>query len=158
MPYHHFHFNVTQADIETGLRNNSYHCAVSQAIARTLPDAKFISTDIQTIRFSLAELGVRYVFLTPPKVQEYVAAFDAGDSLQPFSFILGRPAWQSSRWTGRTTNPKKLSPEDTVAKVRTPDGGVTLVKAKRPAPQMVASSRRVYGLRVMRVNQEQVTP
>lgn len=155
MPQRRFQIHVTEGDIANGLRNNSYHCAVSCAIARQIPDAKYVSTDIQTIRFSLAEAGERVTYLTPPDVQQYVIAFDAGDVLRPFTFTLNMPAWRSSRYPSRAGIPRENSrahPTDEIARINTGHGVVEVPRSKRAAPRMVASGRRIYGLRAMRVN------
>lgn len=150
-PIRRFQINVTEADIANGLRNNSYHCAVSQAIARELPDAKFISTDIQTIRFSLAESGERLTYLTPPNVQQYIVAFDAGDVLKPFGFYLYTPAWVAPRWPTRVgSNTPHNHPKET-ALINTGKG---VVETNRRMPnQLRTSGRRVYGMRALRINQ-----
>jgi hypothetical protein len=84
-----FTIKVTEQDIRKAHRNNSYRCVAVQAIARTLTDATSISVDTQTVRFTLG--GERFTFLTPPLLQGYVAAFDAGDRLHPFEFQLRDP-------------------------------------------------------------------
>lgn len=78
--------DVTQEDIDKAFRNNSARCVVAQAIARTFPKAHHIGVDMHTIRFT--DGGKRYTYLTPPKVEGYVVAFDAGDTIHPFRFGL----------------------------------------------------------------------
>jgi hypothetical protein len=77
---------VTDADIEKAMRNDSMVCVVAQAIARSIPDAHRIAVDVQTIRWSDRE--GRHVYLTPYAVQGYIVAFDAGDEIHPFGFAL----------------------------------------------------------------------
>ena len=77
---------VSQADIDQAMRNNSSRCVVATAIARAVPRATQILVDFHSIRFT--DGTRRYTYLTPPKVAEYVVAFDAGDTLHPFSFQL----------------------------------------------------------------------
>lgn len=79
--------DVTQEDIDKAMRSDSARCVVAQAIARTLPDARRISVDVQTVRFTDGH-GVRRVYLTPVGVEQYVIGFDAGDKIEPFSFGL----------------------------------------------------------------------
>ena len=83
-----FQIHVTDKDIARAQRNNSYHCVVTQAIARIIPDAARIEVDTQSIRFTRAQSGERYVYLTPYAAQGYVIAFDAGEPIEPFSFRL----------------------------------------------------------------------
>lgn len=85
-----FTFQVTEADIAKAKKNDSYQCVVAQVIARTLKNATRIEVDSQAIRFSLGDR--RLVFLTPYAVQGYVIAFDAGETIEPFSFQLRSPA------------------------------------------------------------------
>ena len=80
---------VTETDIARAHVNDSYLCVVSQAIARTVPDATHIETDTQSIRFSVD--GERRIYMTPYAVQGYVIAFDAGDDIEPFTFQLRDP-------------------------------------------------------------------
>lgn len=77
---------VTEADIAKAEVNSSMRCVVAQAIARTMPDATRIDVDVQTVRWSQA--GERKVYLTPYSVAGYVIAFDAGDPIEPFTFVL----------------------------------------------------------------------
>ena len=85
-----FSIIVTEADIERAHRNDSYHCVVAQAIARKIPDATRVEVDTQSIRFTRPGLG-RVTFFTPYSVQGYVVAFDAGDEIGPFRFLLKNP-------------------------------------------------------------------
>lgn len=77
---------ITEQDIAKATQNNSMRCVVAQAIARTIPTASRIDVDLQTIRWS--QDGVRNVWLTPYTVSGYVIAFDAGDTIEPFTFML----------------------------------------------------------------------
>jgi len=86
-----FRVDVTQEDIDRAVKNASTKCVVAQAIARTIPDATRIEVDIQAIRFTRAESGNRYLYLTPPAVGGYVVAFDAGDEIDAFRFTLTNP-------------------------------------------------------------------
>lgn len=82
---------VTRQDIDLGVRDQSAHCIVATAIGRQIPEATRISVDAQSVRFTIGRK--RLVFLTPPKVGEYVIAFDAGDfeRIQPMGFKLSNP-------------------------------------------------------------------
>ena len=86
-----FKVEVTEEDISKAQRNDSYKCVVAQAIARTVPDATRIEVDTQAIRFTRAESGERYLYLTPPTVIGYVVAFDAGEEPAPFQFWIDAP-------------------------------------------------------------------
>jgi hypothetical protein len=81
---------ITEEDIAKAKRNDSYACVVAQALARTIPDAHHIDVDTQSIRFTRGPR--RLVYLTPYAVQGYVVAFDAGEAIEPFTFILREPS------------------------------------------------------------------
>lgn len=81
-----FTVDVTQEDIDAARRKDSMRCVVAQAIARTFPKAARISVDIHSIRFT--DGAKRYTYLTPPAVERYIVAFDAGDEIHPFRFRL----------------------------------------------------------------------
>lgn len=82
----HYEVNVTQEDIDKAFKKDSARCVVAQAIARTFPKAGRISVDIHGIRFT--DGAKRYTYLTPPLVEQYVVAFDAGETIHPFRFRL----------------------------------------------------------------------
>jgi hypothetical protein len=89
MPRGRIQINVVQRDIDRAVRVDSSRCVVATAVARAVPDATRIEVDTQTIRFTSE--GKRLAYLTPLTVQGYVAAFDAGDPISPFSFQLRDP-------------------------------------------------------------------
>jgi hypothetical protein len=64
---------------------------IADALRDTLPDAKKISVDLQTIRFTEPSKGQRYTYLTPTIAQDYLVAFDQGLPLEPFQFVLHAP-------------------------------------------------------------------
>ena len=78
--------HVTENDIKWAVRDDSSRCMVARALAREVDDAQRIEVDTQTIRFSTNK--GRFAYLTPLAVQRYVAAFDAGDPIDPFEFSL----------------------------------------------------------------------
>jgi hypothetical protein len=82
----HRRIQVTEADIAKAEQNNSMRCVVAQAIARTIPGATRIDVDTQSVRWT--EGGERQIYLTPYSVSGYVIAFDAGDPIEPFTFVL----------------------------------------------------------------------
>jgi hypothetical protein len=85
---------VTVEDIEQAIPADSGHCAISDAISRQIPGASKVSTDLQTIRWSDREKGVRYVYLTPRVAQALLLDFDQGEReyCQPLTFRLTTPA------------------------------------------------------------------
>lgn len=86
--------DVTQEIIEKACRRHSSHCMVADAVRvayaqATGGKASFLSVDIQTIRFTDAEKGERYTYLTPRQAQVALVKFDQGDeTLSPFKVGL----------------------------------------------------------------------
>lgn len=77
---------ITERDVERGMRRHSGLCMVSTAIARCIPGASHIDTDLQTIRFTYED--ERFIYVTPWRVGQYVVDYDAGDPIKPFRFQL----------------------------------------------------------------------
>jgi hypothetical protein len=129
-----YKITVTQQDIDAGVRGSDVYCMASTAIGRLIPSATRISTDVQCIRFTDSELGIRYTYLTPREVQQYVIDYDAGDPIKPFSFTLSNPMTAPAQ---QSRGPKRL-----------------IVKEGGRATNPLRSRVRVYGLCQMRVNQD----
>lgn len=79
---------VTQDVIDTAQRRDSSHCMIADAIQATVPDARYISVDLATIRFTDLAAGKRYVYLTPRPAQAALLAFDQGEKSEPFNFRI----------------------------------------------------------------------
>jgi len=92
---------VTEEDIRRAERNNSFHCVVAQAVARTITDATNVDVDTQSIRFSVpvSKDGTceRWLYWTPYRVQQYIIDFDAGEQIEPFAFQLRSPERRASK-------------------------------------------------------------
>ena len=79
---------VTQDVIDTSTQRDSSHCMIADAIQKQLPNVRFISVDLATIRFTDTIAGKRYVYLTPRTAQEALLAFDQGEKPDPFTFRI----------------------------------------------------------------------
>jgi len=81
---------TNQEHIEYGVRNNSHRCPMSLAIRQRFPSARYISIDLQTIRYSLPEYGLRFIWMTPPAGQRFLRYFEGGreGELRPFTMAL----------------------------------------------------------------------
>ena len=79
---------VTDEIIETSKRRSSSHCMTAEAVRAAYPDASRVSVDMQTIRFTNPKRGLRFVYLTPPKVQHAIILFDKGETPMAFDFRL----------------------------------------------------------------------
>jgi hypothetical protein len=86
-----FKIQVTQDDINLGVRGQSAHCIVATAIGRQIQNATRIQVDAQAIRFTIGD--DRLIYLTPQNVGEYVIAFDEGvfDHIKPMTVTLSTP-------------------------------------------------------------------
>lgn len=84
---------VTQQHIERAVECDSGYCALSEAIKDAMPHAVRVNSDLQTIRFTDRRTGKRYIFLTPPRCQEYLLMLDEGlrAQMKAFKFLLNRP-------------------------------------------------------------------
>lgn len=85
---------INEDDCREGCRGTERYCVVSTAIARLVPDANRIETNVHTIRFTLKGADGktrRYVYRTPELVREYVIGFDAGQEAKPMHFVLDNP-------------------------------------------------------------------
>jgi hypothetical protein len=65
---------------------------VAEAIRAAEPRFNHVSADLATIRFTDPRKGARYLFLTPPLAQQALINFDQGHKVEPFTFLLRRPA------------------------------------------------------------------
>lgn len=79
---------VTQEDIDNALACHPRRCAVADAITRQVKNVRYAMVDAQWIRMTRGE--ERYMYEIPQEVYAYVAHYDGGDEIQPFSFRLGR--------------------------------------------------------------------
>lgn len=84
---------VSLDDLTNGKMGDSFKCMFSRGLAKTIPDASSINVDTQSVVFSVPHEGelVRLTYLTPPVLQAYVIAFDAGEELWPFRVTLKDP-------------------------------------------------------------------
>jgi hypothetical protein len=82
---------IPKSRIDTSIKQDSANCMVSDTLPEQLPVIRVI-TDGKTIRMTHKVTGVRYVFHTPNAVIQYIADWDEGRDIEPFSFRLGKPA------------------------------------------------------------------
>lgn len=133
-----FEAQVTKEDCEEAVQKSSSHCAIATAIEKEIPGAKFISVDIQTIRFS--KNGMRYVYLTPRYAQKAILDFDAGLTPKPFKLKLrgGQRTKLKERVGGSHRKAKLVATQGRDRHVPSIVGGRTPPTAK---------TRREFGLR-----------
>lgn len=160
-----FDIEVTRLDIERGIRDDSSHCVVARAVARTVPDATRIEVDTQAIRFTKDQK--RLVYLTPWAVQSYVVAFDAGDEIGPFAFRIANPIEikrkpyvpaKAREVRQLSMTPDAIKQREAKAQKRAASPAIAEAETKREkAPPRVfrRGKRRSYGHRLLRINQAQ---
>jgi hypothetical protein len=134
-----FNVEVTTEDITKAKVGDSFNCIVAQAIARQIPDARKIEVDIQTVRWS--DANGRHVFLTPYSVAGYVVAFDAGDKLHPFRFMLrdAVPAAQKRATSEAARAAKKSRNAVRTERQREKKAAATLADPATPAAKAAAA-------------------
>lgn len=79
---------VNAEDIADAVKRDSSHCMIAKAVRVSVPDAQYISVDLQTIRFTNPVKGERYIYLTPRVAQKSIIEFDQGRQSAPFAFRL----------------------------------------------------------------------
>jgi|SRR5215471_3626750 len=79
---------VTTEIIAQSEQRDSSHCMIAEAIKLAVPNARHISVDLQTIRFSDPEKMLRYTYLTPRRAQVAIIRFDQGMHSEPMSITL----------------------------------------------------------------------
>jgi hypothetical protein len=153
---------VTKDILARAEQRNSGHCAIADAIKAACPWAIFISVDLQTIRFSDPERGLRYVYLTPRNAQQFIVNYDHGTHTSPFQFKLPRGAQVTKMANKPGTHPKVAKSK--IVKYRSgvpsgkhfPTATAQLLNAGDKVPRIVGgreppspkySQRREYGLR-----------
>lgn len=148
---------VTQHIIDQSVPNNSGYCMISEAVKLAAPWAKNVATDIQTVRLTNPDKGLRYSYLTPRIAQHALIAFDAGKAPMPFKFRLRGAHIATSFKRTKTPNGKsrmerrhKLGPRRIVEtsdsrKGKVPDtiGGQAMPRMRPPS----FSFRREFGMR-----------
>jgi hypothetical protein len=154
--------DVTQEDLDKGVKADSKNCAVARAIARAIPNATHIEVDTQTIRYTVD--GIRYQHLTPATSQVYVTAFDAGDTedFNPWRFQLRDPKvtrrrirTEKGKVAMRATNYRRRGrPDVPIPPSTSGPSQVTTAGEVNPAPRVFKKKQRMYGGRLLRINKE----
>ena len=145
---------VTQENIDRSIKGNSAYCMISDAIRHSNGNAKSISTDLQTIRWTDRRNSVRYVWLTPAIAQEALVKFDQGLPFGPFTFRLGHPIAETA---GGHLAPRGAGrPRKSRRRVRVRRGGkgaisVTTEGHALPPVAALPGSRRRFGLKQLKI-------
>jgi hypothetical protein len=134
---------VQQKHIDQGIPESSARCMIAEALKDSIPGSKKVHVDMQTIRYT-DDKGVRRTYLTNGSAQAALVRFDAGDEVLPFSVRLHQPI-HISRGRPQASKRKTEVARDHQPRARL--GG-------RPVPVMGNSTRRKFGIRGLRINQE----
>jgi hypothetical protein len=107
--------DITPELIANSKRGTFTECMVAEALYQKYPDAAYVRIDSTGLRFTL--LGLRYWFSPPPKVLNYIAAWDNRQHIQAFKFVAtdlvrvtpgGQGAFSRTHPKGdNRTNPRK---------------------------------------------------
>lgn len=77
--------SVTQDDIDFGTPHDPCKCPIAMAVNRTIPGANaYVNAD----GISFTRDGVAYDYGVSGKVVDFMDAFDDGETVRPFSFII----------------------------------------------------------------------
>ena len=144
--------DVTLEIIMTAVPANSGHCMISDAIKAAALKKGWrtskVMTDLQTVRFTDLEKGIRYICFTPFVAQKALLDFDAGLEVKPFSFRL-KPAQVLYK------NASKRRQKARVAVRARNDGGTTkgapVKHGGKAMPTLALGMRRGFGIRAMGV-------
>lgn len=113
---------VSQRVIDGACRADSSHCMIADAVRECYPWARNITVDVQTIRLSDPENGVRYAYLTPRQAQLALLDFDAGVKTEPFAFTLprrsGHAQWMRRKEAKQITETQRDAVRHNLVKAR----------------------------------------
>ena len=153
---------ISKRAIEEGIAGHSGHCLFAESIKDAIPGAKYVSVDIQTMRFSLPEKRERYTYLTPYSVQREIINFDQGHISKAFTFRLsaghttryGNPADDDPMTVATrkaTREKKRIANQKTRAKLRRAktgnSRGTVPERVGGKTPPLAIGRRRSFGLR-----------
>lgn len=77
--------SVTAFDIKNGVPRDGDHCAIAMAVSRC---NGWKPVTVSDIYITIGEPGKMETYATPHSVASFVKDFDAGESVEPFDFIL----------------------------------------------------------------------
>lgn len=150
---------ITEELIADAVPRDSSHCLWAEAVKAGFPDAKNVSVDIQTIRFTDPKKGLRYTYLTPRTAQVALVQFDQGVRPEPHSVQLRRgQVTRSGGKSGRKTiSPVEKAQREAAAKkgrdvlakttLRKTGDAVVPDRVGGKTPPIAAGKRRAFGLR-----------
>lgn len=152
-----FTIDVTQEIITRAVQRDSSHCVIADAIRQAMPQATYVSVDLQTIRLTDPVTGRRYIYLTPAPAQKLLVNFDQGHKPQPLTLRVGRPAQIMKQRKRPATTGKRgghvHEPERARTVVDNGAGSVTVMGGDYPPTAALSSTRgrrRTFGLKTLK--------
>lgn len=117
---------IEQHHIDNAQVRNSHHCMIADALRDAMPDAKFISVDLQSVRFSVFDenrfreerVGIRYFYFTPTLAQVALLKFDQGKKVGPFECTMRSGITKWIRWHEKKEKVKRSHARKGTAKHR----------------------------------------
>lgn len=125
---------VTQPIITDAVERRSGHCIIAEAIKAACPWAQSVSVDLQSIRMSDPEKGLRYCYLTPRSCQQTLLALDQGrrEFIVPFHFRLAKAHIARMRESSVRALQKARAKKEAAARAKK---GLTAAAARGEAPK-----------------------
>lgn len=137
---------------------------IAEAVKAAYPGCSYVSVDLQTIRFSDLEKGVRYTYLTPRTAQVALVGWDVGVKPEPWRMQL-RNGQVTKAGRTRIRSQRELSEKQVAQReVARAARGAALSKAQlspsekgnvpdriggSPPPVTPFARRREFGLRAL---------
>lgn len=150
--------DISNELMKEAIQKDSSHCMIAEAVLTAFPEAKKISVDLATIRFTDNKKRLRYTYLTPRIAQVALVNFDQGRLPEPFAFEL-KGAQVTKSGSNKPKNRSKATPAQEIALskarlvLRRKDGHVAeRVGGQTPPLQrgkddLPFTRRRAFGLR-----------
>lgn len=80
--------DVTPEIVQRSTTADSRKCMIAEAVKTSFPNARSVSVDLQTIRFTDPSTHLRFIYLTPRVAQHQLLNFDQGFPVTPFKATL----------------------------------------------------------------------
>lgn len=165
-------FEVPADIIAEATRENSAHCMIADALKRAIPHAQAVTVDLATIRYTDKKRRERFIYFTPPKAQEALLAYDAGEVPEPFIVQTnvvqivpmnrgrkprtagsaetkkGKPGRPAGSKTAKTLVPNGRAPGEFIKEGGAPPP-VAAHASGAVGPKLKTGRARKFGLRVM---------
>jgi len=131
---------INRTHIAKAIKGDAIHCMIAESIREKFPQARWILVDMQTIRWTDRQRGIRYTYLTPRSAQRALLKFDSGEPVIPFSMGLSQPIV-------RPIHPLTHRAVKKPNKAKSKKPNTARYKHKKIAPE--AASIRRYGMRAL---------